>query len=728
MCGMNRRFIVLALAAALGLLRASVCRAADYFVRMDGSNGNTGTSPGAAWATVAHAAQRVGAGDTVYIGAGTYAGQIYLTNRGGTAESPVRFVGDTQGLMTGDAGEVILTNNGLAHVQRSSHTHFIGLRLVSTGNTLVYNDNSQGVLLQDCVLEGAGSALSSQNAGSFVVRDCTISAAGNHGVYLSQGSLEMSGTTVTAVGTQYSAVHATNGATVVIDRSSLLDGGHVLYFSGATVTLTNTVVANARLSGVHAVNQTRMTAVHCTFDSIANDAMYLDGGQHTIHNTIFHDAGRYMIFRANNASITELHCLYDGWGTQLGSNFTPTDPVLADPMFADASASDYTLADGSPALDAGMDASGFTVEDRDGSGRPDGAGWDIGAYEAGGATTAVSVRTPYESAFDAVGPEWVVPATGTTGLIGGFLGPMGRQQSGEDAAVLHLVTTPGTTYRVAFSLILFDRWDFTGVWQDAIRVRANDALIAEYVPRSGDVDLDAQLNGRSRSDRVFRVVTARFTATSERTRLSFTGVMTGEFPEEGWGIDNLSVAELSPADTPYETDFGSSPGPEWLSDAIDDTNATTGPFLGRFGSGNANGTMLSVRTEPGQSYDLRFDAYFIDSWDSPEDLRVFIGATPVIANALGNGYARLSRTYGGRTADPSEFATHIGFADRWPETLIRGVRVRFEATEEITDIVFRASTNQSIDDESWGLDNVSVGPAANARVVRWREVSPVDVD
>jgi hypothetical protein len=220
---------------------------------------------------------------------------------------------------------------------------------------------------------------------------------------------------------------------------------------------------------------------------------------------------------------------------------------------------------------------------------------------------------------------------------------------------------------------------------------------------------------------------ARFTATGKRTRLSFAGVMTGEFPEEGWGIDNLRVAALRPAEIPYETEFDSMPGLEWSADAIDTTNRTTGPFLGRFGADTANGTVLSVRTEPGKAYDLRFDAYFIDSWDDREDLRVSIGGTPVIAQSLGNGFIRWLGTYGGQTASPSERAQHLGFSG-WPETLVRGVSVRFEATAEITDIVFRASTNQSTWDESWGLDNVSVKSASKARVVRWREVSSVDAE
>lgn len=376
-----RRITAMALFVA-----AASAHGADYFVRVTGSNANNGTSPEAAWASVSHAVQRVGAGDTVYIGAGVYTGQLYMSNRGGTQNNPVRFVADTDGARTGDAGEVTLTNAGLAHVQRSSHTHFVGLNLVSTGQTLIYNDNSQGLLLEDCTLTGSGGALSGHNGGSFIVRNCTITANGNHAVYLAGGSLEMSDTTVLKTGTQHSSVHAANNATVTIERSSLLDGNHIIYSSGSTITLINTVLANARASGLHVANQTRLTMVHCTINNITHDAIYADGGNHFIRNTIFSNAGRYMYFRANNANINESHCLYSGWGSQLAYNFTPSNPVLAAPEFTDASADDYTLTAGSAAIDAGTDASDHTANDRLARARPQADGWDIGAFEGVGGT------------------------------------------------------------------------------------------------------------------------------------------------------------------------------------------------------------------------------------------------------------------------------------------------------------------------------------------------------
>ena len=90
---------------------ASNAMATDYYVRKSGSNGATGTSPAQAFRTIDKAADVAGAGDTVYVGAGTYTETVTPSNDG-TAGSPITFIADTTGAETGDAGEVILQRAG----------------------------------------------------------------------------------------------------------------------------------------------------------------------------------------------------------------------------------------------------------------------------------------------------------------------------------------------------------------------------------------------------------------------------------------------------------------------------------------------------------------------------------------------------------------------------------------------------------------------------------------
>jgi hypothetical protein len=83
-----------------------------YYVRKTGSDSNPGTSPSQAYLTIGKAlasGTALVAGDTVYIGAGTYR-EVITVAVAGAAGNYVNIVGDIDGSQTGDAGEVIWTN------------------------------------------------------------------------------------------------------------------------------------------------------------------------------------------------------------------------------------------------------------------------------------------------------------------------------------------------------------------------------------------------------------------------------------------------------------------------------------------------------------------------------------------------------------------------------------------------------------------------------------------
>lgn len=84
--------------------------ASTYYVRATGSDGAAGTSPATAFATLGPAALSVVAGDTVFVGAGTF--PPATLSLGGASGSPVRFRADTSGVHTGDAGQVTIDAAG----------------------------------------------------------------------------------------------------------------------------------------------------------------------------------------------------------------------------------------------------------------------------------------------------------------------------------------------------------------------------------------------------------------------------------------------------------------------------------------------------------------------------------------------------------------------------------------------------------------------------------------
>src|SRR5262249_19575650 len=97
--------------AMSAVLDVEVARATTYYVRKSGNDVNTGLSPGAAFQTINAAAQTMMAGDSVWIGAGTYSEQISCP-RSGNGGSPISFLGDTTGAQTSDAGSIVVTSGG----------------------------------------------------------------------------------------------------------------------------------------------------------------------------------------------------------------------------------------------------------------------------------------------------------------------------------------------------------------------------------------------------------------------------------------------------------------------------------------------------------------------------------------------------------------------------------------------------------------------------------------
>ncbi|RMH26717.1 MAG: hypothetical protein D6692_08645 [Planctomycetota bacterium] len=698
--------------------------AVDYFVRVGGSNANSGTSADQAWGTVAYAFGRVSAGDTVYVGAGRYAGQIYVSGRSGRFDAPIRFVADRTGEYTGDAGDVVLENgSGLLHLSNCDYTELEGFVMEVSSGLAVYNDSSVGVVIDGCEVVSGGAGLHATNGGTFTVRGVSIIASAGHGIYLSGGSAEIEDSTIELMNNTYSPVHSGGRAGLTLRRSSLLGGGHVLYANGGTIVATDTVLASGTLNGIHAASQPSLTLVNCTIYGVGQDGLYANGGTYTIHNTIFSNPGRYAIFRASG-SFTESHNLYHGWGEAMSYGFTPSGPITDDPAFTDAAGGDFTLSLGSPAIDAGMDASGYTSADLVGFARPSGDGWDIGAYEFDPSRGAPA-PVPYSSDFGVLGAEWVGARLTNLSTGGTCLGSMGRVSGVNETVRLFLRTTPGTEYQVVYDLILFDGWDFSGQYEDDFRIRIGGAVVHRPMVSDSLSELSQNIGSASTRDRVYRARCFRFVASDTVTVIEFGAVNTGDFTEESWGIDNIRVmpSSLAYAAVPYEEDFEGTVGEEWTTDLVETQSELFGRFLGRFGVDNAHAAVLGVETVPGESYTLRFDIFFFDSWDSREEVRVMIDGQEVISNFLGNGFQRWPPTF---LNTPASESGYIAFWANYADSVFRGVSYRFTATSSRTTISFHGTSNQRAADESWGLDSVSVRQGLMPRVVRWREISSVD--
>ena len=152
----------------------------NYYVRVTGSDAAAGTSPAAAWATIAHAIDNLTAGDTVYIGPGYYYhNDPAHSDYAGSNGSPIVFQGDPHGAYTGDApGPVIIgsakTDFSRVGQYRSRLMQFDGNAkwlefhdLVFTGGSSTNNMmefggaagySLEGIVVEDCMFFQLGSS------------------------------------------------------------------------------------------------------------------------------------------------------------------------------------------------------------------------------------------------------------------------------------------------------------------------------------------------------------------------------------------------------------------------------------------------------------------------------------------------------------------------------------------------------------------------------------------
>ena len=108
---------------------------ATYFVRKTGNDSNLGTSPADAWLTISKAAATLTAGDTVFVGAGTYVELVDITGNGSSG-SPIRFIADRLGERTSDAGDVLVDSTGGLYTMRINGGDYVQIEGFSvTGAT-----------------------------------------------------------------------------------------------------------------------------------------------------------------------------------------------------------------------------------------------------------------------------------------------------------------------------------------------------------------------------------------------------------------------------------------------------------------------------------------------------------------------------------------------------------------------------------------------------------------
>lgn len=392
------RFWALFLAS---ILLAESLQAATYYVAKTGRDSNAGTvaSP---FLTLSKGLAALRSGDTLYIRAGTYAEGIRNNVASGSSwGSPTT--------VAAYAGErvVLAPTSGSRVVEFSDRHHIVidGLILDGKGvgynvvkivptahhikirNSELMNSKSQGILVTSLADSNEFINLKVHDNGSDDL---------DHGFYINSSNNLV----------ERCEVYRNAGAGVQIYT------GYAGRSANNNIIRYNRIHDNARVGERGAgVNMTAGTGNIAHHNLIWNNGSGIQANWGAINvkiysNTVYKNL-RYAIYLGKGAGDNQGGPAYGATvrnnilfqnGSGLTSDMSGTvisNNLTADPLFVGASAADFKLRAGSPAIDKGYNLAGEGLTaDFAGSPRPQGAAYDIGAFEYAGASPAPAPTTP----------------------------------------------------------------------------------------------------------------------------------------------------------------------------------------------------------------------------------------------------------------------------------------------------------------------------------------------
>ncbi len=295
--------------------------------------------------------------------------------------------------------------------------------------------------------QGGGVYLAGANA---IVERCVIGGnesqtwVGGGGVYMTAGTLRNS--------------------LVVNNRASYypLNRDPETYFGkGAGVRMTGGRIENCTISGNTAVD--KGAGVYMTAGSVSNSVIWFNTASARI------DASVEDFFSSGGVKGRNCYPAATGAGN-----------VAGDPYFANAAGGDYTLLPGSPCLDAAGTLVTF-ANDRNGTARPLGAAWDIGAYEmpaAGDRPFSCNFSAPVTEALSGLTADFTAYVAGANTTITSYRWQFGDGAEAEGAAlstVSRTYTSGWFTVTLTVSNVLGDVASLTKT--DYIKVNPTDLYV-----------------------------------------------------------------------------------------------------------------------------------------------------------------------------------------------------------------------------------------------------------
>lgn len=355
------------------------------------------------------------AGDTVYVGAGTYTSEVAPASSG-TLGSPISYIADTDGSKTGDAGAVTISTYGSSYgfrVHSRDYVEITGFSLRASGQYGASFEQGTGCKIIRCDASGSSMPGIRVAGASVSIERCVVQNLGANGIVIgalgaAQSTVTVTGVSITGVGqdcisiTDSSAVaiqdstlynYSDDGVSisgssqVTVSRCRFYGGPDGVYAAGQSARVDNCLFYNMGEQALEinsaASNSHVGTFINCTVSSVTNGVVN-NRGTCTVANSIFSNCGGGGLIGNGSATYDYSNLFYNN--APSGTITATSGRVGGDPQFT--SWNNFQLQSTSPARDTGITRT--EVLDLDGLTRPANGAFDIGCHEYG----ATSGTTP----------------------------------------------------------------------------------------------------------------------------------------------------------------------------------------------------------------------------------------------------------------------------------------------------------------------------------------------
>ncbi len=393
--------VVFAIALLLALIASAF--SATKYVATNGNNSNSGDGPDAAqaWRTVSYAASQIAGGDTVIIRGGTYTNELIWEPKSGSPDHYTTF-------QPYKGEQVIIQGGGKGAPNGCRIFEFWGCSYMKLQGLILDGSNMGGGILLSlgggggghyiidrCEFRNADACNAIGGGGSATITHNEIHhlLTGNEGYIY--GWYNTTAHNVFA----YNTLHDISGWGIHswTNKGGIEDNriyGNVIYNCGE-------VQLKGRFGGI--------LLSHCSGNSVYNNLVYGCGGDgiqlwngssgdSVYNNTVYGNckdggAGGISFINAIDPTVVNnISCSNHGkpdlaigqYSGTLTAHHNLTSDTSGDlrgnPRFVNAAKGDFRLKAGSPAIDAGVKVPGIE-KDLEGAARPQGKGYDLGAYE-----------------------------------------------------------------------------------------------------------------------------------------------------------------------------------------------------------------------------------------------------------------------------------------------------------------------------------------------------------